>query len=405
MGLVGYSDSEESGNEDTTTDVSLLRQPTSKPTKPTFQKVIDRSNPHKIKVSLPEVRKEDKVHDVNDSEPPAKKIKTGAGAFSNFNSLLPAPKRAITTNRGPSTSGSNKGGLGSGINLRTGAAPGFSREPMPERETDEGKGSAGIKDKKDPIDTSLPNKEVTETQGLTEMSSIGTYKSALEPKKQGNPMMFKPLSVARKPKKKRPNIESVLATQEISSEEVLPQPKAMPKPSLFSFGHISETKAFVAGPVGEYQPLVYEKREIQSEESPETPWDSEPSFEDNHRSNSNSNSKPPANPPQSLDSIAADLNLSASAKRQLLGRQRHNNKSDPSTINIINFNTDQEYAANELLRQAGEQVQHNPVRAVAAGKHSLKQLVNAASSQKEALEEQFASGRRNKREAGSKYGW
>jgi hypothetical protein len=32
-------------------------------------------------------------------------------------------------------------------------------------------------------------------------------------------------------------------------------------------------------------------------------------------------------------------------------------------------------------------------------------LVNAASSQKEALEESFAAGRRNKKEAGSKYGW
>ena len=105
--------------------------------------------------------------------------------------------------------------------------------------------------------------------------------------------------------------------------------------------------------------------------------------------------------PQSLDSIASDLNLSDSAKRQLLGRQRGNT----SIINVVNFNTDQEYAANEILRQAGEQVQHNPVRSIAPGEHSLKQLVNAVSNQKDALEEQFASGRRNKKEAGSKYGW
>jgi len=76
-----------------------------------------------------------------------------------------------------------------------------------------------------------------------------------------------------------------------------------------------------------------------------------------------------------------------------------------SIVDVVNFNTDAEYAANELFRQSGEQVQHNPVRAIATGKHSLKQLVSAATGQKEALEESFASGKRNKREAGNKYGW
>ena len=104
---------------------------------------------------------------------------------------------------------------------------------------------------------------------------------------------------------------------------------------------------------------------------------------------------------QSLDHIAADLKLSSSAKRQLFGR----GKNHAGAIDVVNFNTDREYAANEMLRQAGDQAQHNPVRAIAPGKHSLKQLVNAASNQRDALEEHFASGRRNKKEAGSKYGW
>ena len=76
-----------------------------------------------------------------------------------------------------------------------------------------------------------------------------------------------------------------------------------------------------------------------------------------------------------------------------------------SATKIINFNTDEEYLRNEELRAAGEQVVHNPVRAIAPGKHSLKQLVNAAQSQKEALEESFAKGKSNRAEASSRYGW
>ena len=106
--------------------------------------------------------------------------------------------------------------------------------------------------------------------------------------------------------------------------------------------------------------------------------------------------------PQTLGSIASDLKLSKSDRRQLFGRR---GQPAGTAINVVNFNTDQEYAANEALRASGEQVQHNPVRAIAPGKHSLKQLVNAATGQKEALEESFATGRKNKKEAGSKYGW
>lgn len=72
---------------------------------------------------------------------------------------------------------------------------------------------------------------------------------------------------------------------------------------------------------------------------------------------------------------------------------------------MINFNTDEEYRHNEELRAAGEVVKHNPVRAIAPGKHNLKQLVNAAASQKEALEEAFAKGKSNRQEASSRYGW
>jgi len=110
---------------------------------------------------------------------------------------------------------------------------------------------------------------------------------------------------------------------------------------------------------------------------------------------------------QSLDDIAGDLKLSAAERRQLFGRQKGGgaNEAIRSATKIINFNTDKEYLHNEELRAAGEQVVHNPVRAIAPGKHSLKQLVNAAQSQKEALEESFAKGKSNRAEASSRYGW
>ena len=405
MALVGYSDSEGSEDEKSAVSEALQAKPTPNPSKPTFQKVIDRSNPHKIKISLPDAVKDYENRGDDGGEPPAKKAKTGAGAFSAFNSLLPAPKRAGTASQGPSASGIKKGGLGSGINLRTGTIPGFSREPMPEREMDEGNFDGGTKDRDEPTGVYLHNGEIQGTQNTIENSSNEAGVSKMEPKKQGNPIMFKPLSVARKPQKKKKAIaQSVLAIPAIPTGEVSTQSQPPQKPSLFSLGPALEAKADPTGPLGEYQPLIYDKREVPSEESLETNLDDELHLE--NIAVSNSNFKAPINNvgPQSLDSIAADLNLSAAAKRQLLGRQR-NNKIDASAINVVNFNTDQEYAANELLRQAGEQVQHNPVRAVAAGKHSLKQLVNAASNQKEALEEHFATGRRNKKEAGSKYGW
>lgn len=87
--------------------------------------------------------------------------------------------------------------------------------------------------------------------------------------------------------------------------------------------------------------------------------------------------------------------------RQLRGR---NARSGP--INIVDFNVEQEYNINEQNRALGLTLpQANPLRSIAPGKHQLSSLLNAAQSQKTALEEHFAEGKRNKKEAGSKYGW
>ena len=66
----------------------------------------------------------------------------------------------------------------------------------------------------------------------------------------------------------------------------------------------------------------------------------------------------------------------------------------------------QEYQHNRELRENEQLVpDHKPVRAIAPGKHSLQQLVNAAQSNREALEESFARNKATKKDFGSKYGF
>ncbi|KAL8996051.1 MAG: hypothetical protein Q9188_006660 [Gyalolechia gomerana] len=400
MGLVEYSESESSDVEEKK-ETQILK-PAAKTGKPAFQKVVDRSNPRKIQVSLPELAKEPLEEKQEDDGPPAKKARTGGGAFSGFNSFLPAPKRSAAGNGGLNGAGAKRSGLESSVSLKTGSAPAFSREPVvesglavedgPENIDEDG----SLQDNGDPLERS----STEQGGGLNLPLPKSTSKAQGEPKKQGNSMMFKPLSVARKPQRKKSALTNGEAAPKTKHSPISTKPKPPPKVSLFSAEPLPDHHGNSSTSNGTYEPLIYgaHKPETSSTdptqiENPYVP-DSQPLAEAIPLSNNTPG-------PQSLDTIASDLNLSASAKRQLFGRQKPN----ASAINIVNFNTDQEYAANELLRQAGEQVQHNPVRAIAPGKHSLKQLVNAASNQKDALEEQFASGRRNKKEAGSKYGW
>lgn len=390
MLLVEYSDSESSGAE----GLRIPQAPTnSKATsnshKPAFQKVVDPSNPHKIRVNLPPVAKSTKDEGEDGSEPPSKRAKVASNAFSGFNSLLPAPQKVPALNGGGVA---KRAGLGSGVNLKTGATPGFSRD---KGAGVDGSGSGKAMTESGPSNSSTASQDDHNT-AFQEPASRITLNG--EPEIQGNPMMFKPLSVAMKPKKTAPSagpqnipIQAPVATR---------KSKITPIISLFSTGDVQESQNQGPAFTGEYQPIIYLPSNSKIDPLPPFSDDMEASeIPSNILAQTNHNNQETS--AQSLNSIASDLNLSASAKRQLLGRQRNNT----SNINIVNFNTDQEYAANELLRQAGEQVQHNPVRAIAPGKHSLKQLVNAATNQKEALEEQFALGRRNRKEAGGKYGW
>ena len=392
MALVGYSDSEESSDEGS----KAVQKTRSKPatTKLAFQKVTDRTNPHKIRVSLPETSKTNTSDGLDNDEPPAKKARIGGGSsgLGGFNSLLPAPKKTTAT----STVAGRGRDLGSGVNLKTGSTPGFSREPalfVQAPSTGEVKEGHESGNGADGGDTN--SSFVHPAQGNTD------HKETREPHKVGNAMIFKPLSVARKPaKKKKTNVpasSSQLEQPSVASEKMSEQ-ESKPKVSLFSIGVPNDTESSIPGRRKEYEPLIH----LGASDETETDPPIDPISEANTTAQS-SYSVPTdtSSTPQSLSSIAADLNLSASARRQLFGRHGAN----ASAINVVNFNTDAEYKANEEFRALGEQPAHNPVRAIAPGKHSLKQLVNAVSNQKDALEEQFATGRRNKREAGSKYGW
>ena len=396
MGLVDYSDSDASDVEE-----KPAAKPAANTSKPAFQKVVDRSNPGKIRVSLQQAGLKDES---KTDEPPAKKAKTGGGAFSGFNSFLPAPKR--TGQSAGTLGGGNaaKKGLGAGVSLKTGAAPGFSRDPEPERAFVEDLADGENEDKSlsNGFEMSLPQPKPTQNGG---------QKPAEEVKLVGKPLMFKPLSVARKPAKKKKAMptETTPATAVTSTSTTvatpLPEKAAQrPKVSLFSMS-AEPTSSTVPKLTGEYQPMLYESKRV--EEQTDSDQDGlDPSYED--YTPTTQHYAPPAvpTPPisQSLDSIAGDLNLTAAERRQLFGRQK-GGRGMQSATKIINFNTDEEYLHNEELRAAGEQVAHNPVRAIAPGKHSLKQLVNAAQSQKEALEESFAKGKSNRAEASSRYGW
>ncbi|KAI4169771.1 MAG: hypothetical protein LQ346_008932, partial [Caloplaca aetnensis] len=228
MGLVGYSDSEGSDVEE---KPQAKAPPKTAPTasKPAFQKVVDRSNPHKIRVQLPESVKEPEEAKEFDDGPPAKKARTDGGAFSGFNSFLPAPKR--TANGASSGVGSRRGGLGSGVNLKTGAAPGFSREPIAPRQDveDESADAAAGSDSigKNPGPTLSTSTK--ETSQLDFPDPRPTEAAQEETKKKGNAMMFKPLSVARKPQKKKATTANSEATPKPTENIPSVQPKAVPK--------------------------------------------------------------------------------------------------------------------------------------------------------------------------------
>ena len=383
MALVAYSDSEGSDAEPDTTPA--LPNDQSKSDSKKYQ--ADHTT-GKIRVALPQIKPEPSAHDSGDG--PRKKPRVGGG-LSGFNSFLPAPKRTAEK-KAPAATGRKAFGL------KTGAGPGFDRGADAEMRNDLSFDNLAGKTE----DTQEANSQTNHTAS----DAPPAMKKQEDVKLQGNPMMFRPLSVGR-PQKKRKIVktaEQPTPGPAATKTEPVPQPATQasapppkPKVSLFSLSSEESTRPDIApGPSTTYQPLVY-NAEGEGEEVLEDPALAASSYV----APTPATATVSTNPGSSLDSIANDLNLSKSERRQLFGRN-----AVPSQSHVRTFNTDEEYASNQVLAQ-GELAAavHNPVRSIAPGKHTLQQLVNAASSQKEALEESFASGKRNKKEAGSKYGW
>jgi hypothetical protein len=333
-----------------------------------FQKV----EPRKIKVDLPTLKPE--TSDEQTADRPAKRART-AGAFGGFNSLLPAPKRTAAQNA-PAR----------GVSLKTSSEAAFSRQPVVH----------------DDYQDAGPNGASNDVEGNASVNDISSKpETAAEPKIVGKATKFKPLSVQGGKKKKKPlppvtgdgnasnglpKGQPAIAGQQNPTVDDPPRPPAAKaKRSLFSVPQANEEEALELPSTGNYESII-----------------TQPSIDQNPVPVQQQ--QPPtaqqASNPDSLDSLAGSLNLTAAQRRQLFGRN-----SKGGEVNIAHFNMDAEYASNEQLRQAGEVVEHKAVKSIAPGKHSLQQLVNNARSQQDNLEDKWAEGRRERGEGSSKYGW
>ncbi|KIW72901.1 hypothetical protein PV04_01062 [Phialophora macrospora] len=384
MALVAYSDSESSEDEKPQPQPKTDKAITKPAVTSTSNFTVNKTNPRKIQVKLQDVPANGEI----DEEPAPKRprLGSGGGAFSGFNALLPPPKRDADV-KTPAKAPARKV-----FSLKTGAEPGFSRESDAELRqlfTEQGQQTRGTAADLDDTIPTIPKNTNTQISTTTQKAAPGTA------------FIFKPLSVARNHKKQKRKVEASKSTitpaqdglpasapsASVAAASQGPKPVAPPKkPSLFSMN--DEPDASLQSQLDDEDEIIEVLDEPYDQNISPNPLDAPPGTSG-------------VSQPQSLDSIAADLNLSKADRRQLFGRRG----PQGGAVNVVNFNTDQEYAANEAFRASGEQVQHNPVRAIAPGKHSLKQLVNAATGQRDALEESFAMGRKNKKEAGSKYGW
>lgn len=410
MGLVEYSDSESDGESPRNSPPQTTAAASQPVKKQSFQKLVDKSNPGKIFVSLPSVS--NASDDAATGEAPsAKRLKTSGSRFSGFSSFLPPPKASASK---PRAGSSGNAAPRVGVNLRTSSEAAFSRNTG-----DDGGDGVSKTDGSGPI----RNSPSTTATAPAQPSIPPGQKSEDEVKLVGKPLMFKPLSVARKPGKKAGGIKTAAAASttashggelkrpsDSGSSELPPRqetpavPQAKKKKiSLFSVAddaHGAEpvpedSTSYETEPRGHDQSTFLEGSELDDYASQQL-----------YAGYSQAPAQQAGFPePASLDSIADDLNLGPAARRELFGRGGAPSKTTAKSV--INFNLDQEYRHNEEMRQSGalDQQQHNPLRAIKPGKHSLQQLVNQVQSQRDALEENFAKNRATQKQSGAKYGF
>lgn len=108
-----------------------------------------------------------------------------------------------------------------------------------------------------------------------------------------------------------------------------------------------------------------------------------------------------ASVPSDMDSLGKEIGLSEQNLQILQGR--HAKRKAP--IKFVDYSVDQQYSYNQSLIDSGALQTVQPVKGISSGKHQLRTLISSANLQRESLEESFASGKRNKKESGAKYGF
>ncbi|KAK4043999.1 mitotic checkpoint regulator, MAD2B-interacting-domain-containing protein [Parachaetomium inaequale] len=388
MGLVDYSDSDSEAEtvQQKPTPAATAAAASKKP----FQKLLDRSTgAGKIVVNLSAASAAADAS-VEDEQPPAKRAKTAGGSrFSSLGSFLPPPKKTAAA---PAASGRKGSAPAPGVHLRTGAEPAFARGGGDgETEDVDGDATANSKARAGP---SIPEGQKPEE----------------EVKLVGKPLMFKPLSVARKkaPAKNKKKDAAPFANGPSPGGQNGPTtttpaatPSTAPPPtkkiSLFSMGD-DEPVSATPTQTGTYEPLFTAPNPNPLNEEEETSVTSAyPTYHDQPPTQQQQN--------QTEDLTTLTSHLSRAARRELFGRSDDTSSVLPPNAKVINFNMEREYAHNEALRASGAQQAHNPVRSIAPGKHSLRQVVSMAQSNRDALEESFARAKGNQRDAAGRYGW
>ncbi|KAL8414213.1 hypothetical protein RB594_005440 [Gaeumannomyces avenae] len=435
MALVNYdSDSEGEAAPAPPPLASSAKPPTAAP------KLVDRANPRKIIVNLPSAS-------ASSDEPPAKRARTegGGGRFSAFRSALPPPKKTVApvaASRSSQPSGSSSSSSAQSLPFsffKTSAEAAFSREPPPSagRDGDEvdefGNANAGLAPDRPAAGEGMRMKlPAPKSQGPQQQgpSIPEGQKPESEVKLVGKPLMFRPLSVARKPAKKSGAKAAALSapramtrpagSSSADAVTTVAPPAEAPKKkkvSLFSLGAEADEAPQAEEPPaaeGGYQPLFEDV--VTDPTTGEAVYSDYASYQapggggggggDASYSGPTTSAAAAAGSGQSLDVVADDLGLSAAARRELFGRGGSAAAQAATASRVINFNLDHEYRNNEEMRASGElQAPARAVKGIAPGKHNLRQLVNAVQSQKDALEESFAKNKSTQQEASSRYGW
>lgn len=403
MGLVDYSSSDESNSEVTQKPIAPAPTTTATGKKP-FQKLVNSSGSSKIFVNLPTAAA---TTDETSNEPPAKRARTvdsGASRFSNFGSFLPPPKKTTATvgksvSDAPTSSGRTGGTAPApGVHLRTGAEPAFTRGGGDADESSYG----GEHTSASGSDLNLPPPKRSSGPTIQE-----GQKPAEEVKFVGQPWRFKPLSVLKAGQNKKKKTTKA-APSPTKAETSAPQQAAEPAPpkkklNLFSLDDTPPPATTPASPTPATSYETYKPMSFKAAETTDTDVSNQGGGHGNIY-----NQQPSPQQQSALGALADSLSLSKADRRNLFGRN-----GPPSATagvpeaRILNFNMEKEYDHNEFLRQSGalaDQV-HNPVRSIAPGKHSLKQMVNMAQNNQAALEDSFAAGKGARRDAAGKYGW